>query len=59
MHQQYRTKGDIVSILGSGAKNIKTLEGPKIGLSDIIGGGLAGYTTRSHLDYNKVKDVII
>ena len=58
MHQQYRTKGDIVSILGSGAKNIKTLEGPKTTLSDVIGGPLVS-AYKSHLDYNKVKDVYI
>jgi hypothetical protein len=58
MHQQYRTKGDIVSILGSGAKNIKTLEGPKTTLSDVIGGPLVS-AYKSHLDYNKVKDIII
>ena len=52
MHQQYRTKGDLVSVLAANSRNIKNLEGPKIGLGDIIGGGLAGYTIRSHVDYN-------
>ena len=57
-HQQYRTEGDLVSILGSGAKNIKTLEGPKKTLADVIGGPLVS-AYKSHLDYNKVKDIII
>ena len=55
----YRTGGDLVSILGSGSKNITNLPAPKVNLSDVIGGGLLGYTTKSHLDYNEVKDVII
>ena len=55
----YRTGGDLVSILGSGSKNITNLPAPTVNLSDVIGGGLLGYTTKSHLDYNKVKDVII
>ena len=59
MHQQYRTGGDLVSILGANSSNIKTLEGPKIGLSGVIGKGLLGYAKKSHLDYKKVKDVII
>ena len=57
-HQQYRTEGDLVSVLGSGAKNIKNLEGPKTTLSDVIGGPLIT-AYKSHLDYNKVKDIII
>jgi hypothetical protein len=57
-HQQYRTEGDLVSVLGSGAKNIKTLEGPKKTLADVIGGPLIT-AYKSHLDYNKVKDIII
>ena len=54
----YRTKGDLVSVLGSGAKNIKTLEGPKTTLADVIGGPLVT-AYRSHLDYNKVKDIYV
>ena len=57
-HHQYRTEGDLVSVLGSGAKNIKTLEGPKKTLADVIGGPLVT-AYKSHLDYNKVKDIII
>jgi hypothetical protein len=56
MHQQYRTEGDLVSLLGSGAKNIKTLEGPKQTLADVIGGPLVT-AYRSHLDYDKVKGI--
>jgi hypothetical protein len=58
MHQQYRTEGDLVSVLSKNAKNIKTLEGPKTTLSDVIGGPLIT-AYKSHLDYNKVKDIII
>jgi len=58
MHQQYRTEGDLVSVLGANARKIKTLEGPKITLSDVIGGPLIT-AYKSHLDYNKVKDIII
>jgi hypothetical protein len=59
MHKQYRTKGDAVSLLGLNSSNIKTLEGPKIGLSDVIGKGLLGYAKKSHLDYNKVNDIYV
>ena len=59
MHQQYRTKGDAVSLLGANSSNIKTLEGPNIGLSAVIGKGLLGYAKKSHLDYNKVKDIYV
>ena len=58
MHQQYRTEGDLVSVLGANARKIKTLEGPKTTLSDVIGGPLIT-AYKSHLDYNKVKDVKI
>ena len=57
-HQQFRTEGDLVSILGSGAKNIQTLDPPKKSLSDIIGGPLIT-AYKSHLDYNKVKNIKI
>ena len=56
MHQQYRTEGDLVSVLSKNAKNIKTLEGPKKTLADVIGGPLVT-AYKSHLDYNKVKDI--
>ena len=54
----YRTKGDLVSVLGANARNINTLEGPKTTLTDIIGGPLVT-AYKSHLDYNKVKDIYI
>jgi hypothetical protein len=57
-HQQYRTEGDLVSVLSKNEKNIKTLEGPKKTLADVIGGPLVT-AYKSHLDYNKVKDIII
>ena len=58
LHKQYRTEGDAVSLLGSGTKNIKTLDGPKQTLSDVIGGPLVT-AYKSHLDYNKVKDIYV
>ena len=58
LHKQYRTEGDAVSLLGSGTKNIKTLDGPKQTLSDVIGGTLVT-AYKSHLDYNKVKDIYV
>jgi len=58
MHQQYRTKGDLVSVLGANARNIKTLEGPKTTLSSVIGGPLVT-AYRSHLDYDKVKNIYV
>lgn len=56
--QVYRTEGDLVSVLGANAKNIKTLDAPKTTLTDIIGGPLVT-AYRSHLDYNKVKDIYV
>jgi hypothetical protein len=55
----YRTEGDLVSVLGANSKNIQTLPGPKVNLSDVIGGGLLGYAKKSHLDYNKIKNIMI
>ena len=56
--QVYRTEGDLVSALGANAKNIKTLDAPKTTLTDIIGGPLVS-AYKSHLDYNKVKDIYV
>ena len=56
--QVYRTEGDVVSVLGANAKNIQTLKGPKQTLSDVIGGPLVS-AYKSHLDYNKVKNIYI
>ena len=55
----YRTEGDLVSVLGANSKNIQTFPGPKVNLSDVIGHGLLEYAKKSHLDYNKIKNIII
>ena len=57
-HQHYRTAGDLVSILGAGAKNMKTLEGPKKGVSDYIGGPMFS-AYNAHLHYDNVKKIPI
>lgn len=55
-HQNYRTEGDVVSILGSGAKNMKTLKPPKKGILDYALGPL--YTAYNrHVDFNNVKKI--
>ena len=51
-HQHYRTAGDLVSILGSGAKDMQTLKAPKKGVSDN-----SGYN--SHLHYDNIKKIPI
>ena len=58
-HEVYRTGGDLVSLLGANSKNMNTLQSPKVNLSDVIGGGLLRYAKKSHLDYNKVKNIMI
>ena len=58
LHQQYRTEGDVVSVLGSGAKNILTLLAPKQTLSDVIGGPLIS-AYKSHLAYDKIKNIYV
>ena len=57
-HQNYRTSGDIVSILGSGAKNMKTLKAPKKGILDYALGPL--YTTyKAHTNFDNIKKIKI
>ena len=57
-HQNYRTEGDVVSILGANAKNMKTLKAPKKGILDYALGPL--YTAYNrHVDFNNVKKIKI
>ena len=57
-HQHYRTAGDLVSILGSGAKDMQTLKAPKKGVSDYIGGPLFS-AYNAHLHYDNIKKIPI
>ena len=62
-HEHYRTSGDIVSLLGSGAKNMKTLKNPNQNtVLDAIGYSLAPLTYgaykayQAHTDFSNIKD---
>ena len=54
-HQQYRTSGDVVSLLGANNKNMKTLQAPKKGILDYALGPL--YTAYNrHVNFDNIKD---
>ena len=62
-HENYRTAGDAVSLLGSGAKNMKTLKNPNQNtVLDAIGYTLAPLTYgaykayQAHTDFSNIKD---
>ena len=56
--KHYRTAGDLVSILGANNKGMQTLEGPKKGVSDYIGGPLFS-AYNAHLHYDNIKKIPI
>ena len=58
-HENYRTSGDVVSLLGSGAKHMKTLKAPKNTFLENVGNTLTGglYNAyKAHTDFSNIKD---
>lgn len=58
-HENYRTSGDVVSILGSGAKNMQTLKAPKnTFIEDVANKLTAGIYNayKAHTDFSNIRD---
>jgi len=58
-HEQYRTSGDVVSLLGSGAKHMKTLKAPKNTFLENVGNTLTGglYNAyKAHTGFSNIRD---
>jgi len=61
-HEHLRTEGDVVSLLGANAKNMKTIKNPNKSWLDTVGyavspvlyGGYKAY--QSHTDFSNIKD---
>jgi len=58
-HEQYRTSGDVVSLLGSNAKHMKTIKAPKNTFLENVGNTLTGglYNAyKAHTDLSNIRD---
>ena len=58
-HENYRTSGDIVSVLGANAKNMQTLKAPKNNIIENVADKLTGglYNAyKAHTDFSNIRD---